>query len=71
MCVTEAVWQAELDDYWMFARRVLQLPARTPEGLQAKARVLRSVYNSLSGEDDDVGQHINGLVRDLLGEGST
>ena len=54
----------------MFAHRVKQLPARTPEGLQAKARVLRSVYNSLAGsEPDHISEHLHGLVRDMLGEG--
>ena len=60
----------ELASYWEFADRVLELPARTPEGLQAKARVLRSVHKGVSGRElDRVGEHVLGLVRDMLGEG--
>ena len=66
---TDPDWQAETDDYWNFADRVAKLPARTPEGLQAKARVLRSIYKSVGNEHDNVGRHVLGLVRDMLGEG--
>ena len=66
---TDADYQAEQDDFWLFADRVRQLPARTPEGVQAKARVLRLVLKSVTSEDDAVGLHVHSLVRDLLGEG--
>ena len=67
--VMDPDWQAELDDFWVFADRVRQVPARTPEGLQAKARVLHSVYQGVSGEMDHIGEHLHSLVRDMLGEG--
>ncbi len=67
--VSNAEWQEELAAYWELADRVAGLPARTPEGLQAKARVLRSVYDSLAGHQDDrISEHVHSLVRDMLGE---
>ena len=68
--ISDADWQDELEAYWQFADRVAELTARTPEGLQAKARVLRSVHKSVSGRElDRVGEHLCSLVRDMLGEG--
>ena len=68
--VSDADWREELAAYWELADRVASLPARTPEGLQAKARVLRSVYDSLAGhEGDRISEHVHSLVRDMLGEG--
>ena len=67
--VSNAEWREELAAYWELADRVTDLPARTPEGLQAKARVLRSVYDSLAGhEGDRISEHLHSLVRDVLRE---
>ena len=67
--VSNAEWREELAAYWELADRVTDLPARTPEGLQAKARVLRSVYDSLAGhEGDRISEHVHSLVRDVLRE---
>jgi len=70
-----AAWSDDLnrilDRYWQIADRIGAIPARTPEGIQCKARVLRSVRNMLVVEDesDHISRHTLGLVRDLLGEG--
>ncbi len=66
---SDAEWEETAASYWANADRVLQLPARTPEGIKAKARVLRSVYLSVAGSEGDcVGEHLHSLVRDMLGE---
>ncbi len=70
--VTNERWHefdAVLDRYWDVADEIVAIPARTPEGIQCKARVLRSVRAMLTSQNDDaISQHMLGLIGDLLGE---
>ena len=57
------------NQFWHLADQVLQERAHTPEGMQAKARVLRSVHQGIAGSEmDPVSLHMHSLVRDMLGE---
>ena len=59
-----------LDEFWAVASLIAETPARTPEGLAAKARTLRLVHRSLtSSEEGHIARHVLGLVRDMVGEG--
>ena len=59
-----------LEEYWVVADQIEVLPAHTLEGLQCKARVIRSVYGSLTNDVNPISRHTESLLRDLLGEGA-
>ncbi len=49
--------------------QIASTPARTREGLIAKARLLRALHGQMAeDETDPLAQHTLGLLRDLLGE---
>ena len=51
-------------------RQIASTPARTREGLEAKAQLLRTLHGQMTeGDTDPIAQHTLGLLRDLLGEG--
>ena len=56
-----------LDDYWEIADQIEEIPARTPEGIQAKARVLLSVVEMVGQEEGALSDHMGSLLRDILG----
>jgi len=59
---------ALLAEYWAVADKIEAMPARTPIGIEAKARVLRSVIAMVGQDDGRLAQHTNGLLRDIIGE---
>ena len=51
-------------------QQIASTPARTREGLCAKARLLRALHGQMAEDDTDpLAQHTLGLLRDLLREG--
>ena len=66
----DSAFDAALADFWEIADELVDIPARTPEGLRAKAKALGLVYRSLGESvDSHVGRHLLGLVRDMTGDG--
>jgi hypothetical protein len=59
---------ALLAEYWAVADKIEELAAKTHMGVQAKARVLRSVIAMVGQDDGKLAQHTNGLLRDIIGE---
>jgi hypothetical protein len=66
---TWEAFEALQGEYWEVFEKLDGIPARTPEGIQAKARVARSLIAG-GGIDREsaTGRHIEGLLADLLGE---
>ncbi len=66
---TWAAFEALQADYWRVFEKLDGIPARTTEGIQAKARIARSLIAG-GGIDQDsaTGRHIKGLLADLLRE---
>ncbi len=72
---TEAATDAEMDRalgaYWAVADQIAELPATTPQGIRAKARVLRSVVWQLGpDEGGHIADHTEALIAAVLGEGA-
>jgi hypothetical protein len=60
---------AALTEFWRIAGEVEEARAHSMNGLQAKARVLRLVFECTRGDDDRYyAGHMLGLIRDLNAE---
>ena len=61
-------FEALQEEFWTIADQIEAIPARTPEGLQAKARAVLVVRQNLTNEEDNpLWEQTAGLIRDLLG----
>jgi hypothetical protein len=57
---------AALEEFWRIAGEVQEARAHSMKGVQAKARVLRLVFECTCGDDDRYyARHMLGLIRDL------
>jgi hypothetical protein len=66
----DAALDTALNDFWALADQIVEIPARTPEGIAGKAKTLRYVHQGVSiDETSPLARHMLGLVRDLVGEG--
>ena len=59
----------QVNRFWPLADEIEETSARTPEGIQAKAKALRIVLDAVGQDEGPVSRHMLGLVRDVLGEG--
>lgn len=58
------------DKFWRLADEVRDTPARTPQGIQAKAKVTRIVWKACgAGSRGEPDNHLISLLDDMLGEG--